>query len=234
MVMINDLSAAGLSNNEYKVYSALLDSGPSLAGVISRKTGLHRRTVYDTTEMLIKKGLVGYILKNNRRMFEASNPERLMQIVDEKRESINDVLPNLMARFATEGEKNETNFYKGKEGVKSVFEDQLNYDEVLILGASAKAYDVLQFYFKWYDKARVKKKIKVRMISTDRDMKDLPLVEVRYLPKKYANPMAVNIYGDKTAIVLWMKEPIAIVIREQEVANSYRQYFELMWHVAKA
>jgi HTH-type transcriptional regulator, sugar sensing transcriptional regulator len=66
---MNDLSQAGLTENESKVYLALIDLGPSLAGSISRKTGIHRRTVYDTTEMLIKKGLVGYILKNNRRLF---------------------------------------------------------------------------------------------------------------------------------------------------------------------
>ena len=58
-----DLRDAGLTDNEDKVYTALVELGPSLAGRISRKIGLHRRTVYDVTEMLVKKGLVGYILK---------------------------------------------------------------------------------------------------------------------------------------------------------------------------
>ena len=47
-----------------------------------------------------------------------------------------------------------------QEGLKTVFEDQLSAKEILILGASPKAYEVLQFYFKWYDQARRKKKIK--------------------------------------------------------------------------
>ena len=79
--MIRELRDAGLTENESKVYLALLDFGPSLAGIISRKTGLHRRTVYDTTEMLIKKGLIGYILKNNRRLFEAASPARIPTVV---------------------------------------------------------------------------------------------------------------------------------------------------------
>ena len=70
------LKEAGLTNNESLIYKALLELGPSLAGQISRKTGLHRRTVYDTAERLIQKGLIGYILKNNRRLFEASSPEK--------------------------------------------------------------------------------------------------------------------------------------------------------------
>ena len=155
---MEELKAAGLSDNEIKIYLALLDYGPSLAGVISRKTGMHRRTVYDTTEMLIKKGLVGYILKNNRRLFQASNPERILDALKEKENLILPLIVGLKERYSKTKEKEETNFYKGKEGLKTVFEDQLNSKEVLILGASAKAYDVLQFYFHWYDKKRKEKK----------------------------------------------------------------------------
>jgi len=65
---MNELNEIGLTENESKIYLALIDLGPSLAGQISRKTGLHRRTVYDSIEMLIKKGLVGYIKNNNRKL----------------------------------------------------------------------------------------------------------------------------------------------------------------------
>jgi len=231
---MEELKAAGLSDNEIKIYLALLDYGPSLAGVISRKTGMHRRTVYDTTEMLIKKGLVGYILKNNRRLFQASNPERILDALKEKENLILPLIVGLKERYSKTKEKEETNFYKGKEGLKTVFEDQLNSKEVLILGASAKAYDVLQFYFHWYDKKRKEKKIKARIIAEDRKIKRIPLSEIRYLPEKYASPVAVNIYGEKTAIILWAKEPIAIVIKQKEISEGYRNYFELLWKMAKS
>ena len=111
-------------------------------------------------------------------------------------------------------EKQETNFYKGKEGLKAIFEDQLNYKEILILGASPQAYEILKFYFKWYDKKRIKKKIKVKIIAYDRKITNIPLAEIRYLPKKYESPVAMNIYGNKTAIILWAEKPIVIAIRE--------------------
>ena len=60
---IETLKQFGLTTNEAIVYQTLLGLGPSLAGQISKKTGLHRRTVYDTTERLIKKGIIGYIQK---------------------------------------------------------------------------------------------------------------------------------------------------------------------------
>jgi sugar-specific transcriptional regulator TrmB len=233
--MIEELKLAGLTENEAKVYLALIELGPSLAGRVSRKTGLHRRTVYDVTEMLIQKGLIGYILENNRRLFQASNPERLREIILEKQEALNPIIGELALKFSSTKEKEETNFYKGKEGLKTVFEDQLNYKDILILGASPQAYEVLQFYFKWYDKTRKTKKIKSRIIASDRKIKRIALAEIRYLPEKYSNPVAVNIYGDKVAIILWSKvNPIAIVIKNKEIASGYKNYFELMWGISKA
>ena len=207
----------GLTENETKVYMALLEFGPNSAGAISRKSGLHRRVIYDTTEMLIKKGMVGYIQKNNKKLFQASNPTRILEMIQEKE---------------------ETNFYKGKNGLKTVFEDQIEEGkEILILGASPLAYEIMEFYFHWFDKKRVTDKIKTRIIFNKikkETIKKIPLSEVRYLPQKYSSPLAVNIYGDKVAIILWSKEnPIAIVIKHKEIAEGYKKYFELMWGIAR-
>ena len=230
---MEELRQAGLTENESKVYLALLELGPSLAGNISRKSGLHRRTVYDTTEMLIKKGLIGYILKNNRRLFQASDPKRLLEMLREKENILAPLIQGLSAKYSITKEKEETNFYKGKEGLKTIFEDQLNAKEILILGASTKAYEILQFYFKWYDKTRKQKKIKARIIAQDKNIKTLPFAEIRYLPKKYSNPVSVNIYSDKTAIILWASQPLAILIKNKEIAEGYKNYFELLWKIAK-
>ncbi len=230
------LEESGLTHNEALIYKALLELGPSLAGQISRKTGLHRRTVYDVTEMLIKKGLIGYILKNNRRLFEASSPERFHDILKEKENAINEFLPEMMSLYGKTKEKQETNFYKGRQGLKTVLEDQLlpGTNEILILGASPKAYEILEFYFKWFDKKRKSNKIKTRIIFSEKNLKTIPYSEVRYLPQKYSSPLAVNVYRDKVAIILWSEDnPIAIVIKNKDVSDGYKKYFELTWKLAK-
>jgi len=234
MISIERLQELGLTGNESKVYLALLQLGPSLAGNISRKSGLHRRTVYDTTEMLIKKGLLGYILRNNRRLFSASNPEKFLDILKEKENSVSEMLPEMISFYQSTKEKEETNFYKGKNGLKTVFEEQLKSGkEILILGASQSAFDILPFYFKWYDKDRVKKRIKVKILASSK-LSRIPLSEIKYLPEKYSSPLAVNIYGNKVAIILWKKDnPIAIVIKDNAISEGYRKYFELLWKTAK-
>ena len=229
---------AGLTENEAKVFSTLLEQGPSPAGIISRKSGLHRRVIYDTIEMLIKKGLVGYILKNNKKLFQASNPNRLIEIIKEKQESIEDILPEMLAMYSKTKEKEETNFYKGKNGLKTVFEDQLNEKkEILIIGASTLAYEMMEFYFHWFDKRRVKEKIKTKIIFTSEKRTNVPkisLSEIKFLPEKYSSPLAINIYGDKIAIILWSKEnPFAVVIKNKEISEGYKKHFNLLWSIAK-
>ncbi|MBS3074386.1 hypothetical protein J4447_02935 [Candidatus Pacearchaeota archaeon] len=234
--MINEsiLLDFGLTKNEAKVYLALIDLGPSLAGQISRKTGIHRRNIYDTIERLIQKGLVGYIQQNNRNLFQASNPGKFLDIIKERESLILPIVSELMSRYNKTLEKEETNFYRGKNGLRSVLEDQLNYKEILILGANPKAGEVMQFYFKWYNQTRMKKKIRLKIITHERWFEKLKLTEVRYFPQKYANPLAINIYGDKTAIILWSKQsPMAIVIKNKNISQGYRNYFELLWKASR-
>ena len=235
--MKENLREAGLTENESKIYVSLLELGPSNAGLISRKSGLHRRVVYDTIERLIKKGLVGYIIKNNVRLFQASNPKRILEIIDERKNNIEDIMPRMLELYTKTREKEETNFYKGKNGLKTVMEDQLESSkekEILIMGGSPIAYEILQFYFKWFDKRRVEKKIKTKIIFNKTDKKiNIPYSEVKFLPDKYTSPLAVNIYGDKVALILWSKEnPLAIVIKNREISDGYRKHFNLMWKVA--
>lgn len=236
------LKEAGLTENEAKAYLALLEAGPSHAGLISRRSGLHRRVVYDAIEMLIKKGLVGYILRNNVKLFQASSPSRFLEILKEKENLIQEVMPEMLEFYNQSKEKEETLFFKGKNGLKTVFEDQLKEaektKEILIVDTSHLAYEMFDIYFHWFDKRRQEKKIKAKIIFNIEEKKlkpKIPLAEIRYLSSKYATPAAINIYGDKTAIIHWSKEnPFAIVIKNQEISRGYRKYFELMWNSAKA
>ena len=228
-----DLKEAGLTNNEENVYVALLDLGPSLAGKISRKTGLHRRTVYDVTETLIEKGLVGYILENNRRVFTAVDPQRILDVIDQKKNMLIPLIAELKQKFNTSKKKEQTNFYRGKNGLKMVFESQLDYPEILILGATKEAYNAMPYYFKWFNERRKEKKVKIRVITTDRTINPRILAETKYLPEKHSDHMVINIYGGSVAMILWGKKPFAIVIEQEEFASGYRKYFELLWRLAK-
>ena len=140
-----------------------------------------------------------------------------------------------MDLFSKTKAKEETLFYKGREGLKTAFEDQLKEGkEILVLGASSQAKEILSFYLKWYNIKRKEKKIKLRVIAdmSAKGKMKAPLAEFRYIQE--LGPAAMNIYADKVAIILWSKEkPLAIIIKNPEIANSYRTFFEHMWKITK-
>ncbi len=234
----SQLREAGLTENEAEVYSALLEIGPKTASTLARKTGLHRRLVYDITDRLIKKGIIGYIIENKKKIFHASNPKRILEILREKQEAVESIMPEMVDLFHQEKDKSrhEASFFKGIEGLKSIFEDQIQTGkEILILGASETAYELLEIYFHWFDKKRIKAGIKTKIIfnKTDKKLK-IPLSEIRFLPEKYSSNLAINIYKDRVAVILWKKEkPFAILIKDEEIAEGYKKHFELMWRIAK-
>jgi sugar-specific transcriptional regulator TrmB len=236
-----NLKSAGLTENEAKVYEALLEMGSRSAGVISRRTGLHRRVIYDVLDRLIKKGLVGYIVENNKKIFSVSNPERFLEIVDEEKNNLNVILPTMLEIFnqSKERQKEETVFFKGKNGLKSVFEDQIEEakksKEILILGASDIAYELFENYFFWFDKKRQENKINARIIfNSEKSSRKIPLSKIKFLPKELSSEMSLNIYGNKVAIIYWEKDrPFAIVINQKQIAEGYRKYFEFLWGIAK-
>ncbi len=236
MAIHNILEELGLTNSEAKIYLVLLEKGSSLAGNISRNTGIHRRSVYDSIERLIQKGLVSYIKKNNRKYFEAADPERLLEILHKKEEDIQEVMPRLKGLQQMSEGKNETLFFRGKAALKTAFEDQLESKEIMAFGATPKANEIIPYYFPHFNRNRAKKKIKTRLIFNEKDkknpyLKQIPTAEMKFLPVE--SETGIYIYGKSVCIVGWKEDPIAIIIREKQIAEGFKNYFEHLWKTAK-
>ena len=43
------------------------------------------------------------------------------------------------------------------------------------------------------------------------------------------NIVTTNIYSNKIAIILWTEVPEAIIIENKHAAESYKDYFEILW-----
>ena len=230
------LKEIGLTDIEIKVYLVLLKEGSSLAGDITRNTGIHRRSVYDAIERLVEKGLVSYIKTNNRKYFEAVNPERLLEILKEKEDNIKTLLPELKLLKETSKEKKETLFFRGKQALRTVFDDQIRIGkEICIFGDAVNVKEILKYYFPKFDKLRVEKKIRVRMVfdesaRTNKQLKKIPLSKIKFIKKGSTGSMSSYIYGDNITIVTWSENPTAILIREKAIAEGFRSYFNFIWN----
>ena len=45
--------------------------------------------------------------------------------------------------------------------------------------------------------------------------------------------MTINVYGKKSALVLWSKHPITIILDNAEISKNLKLYFELLWSASK-
>ena len=86
--MEKNLMRLGLTENEAKVYLALLEIGSTSAGEIIKKTKLHRNIVYDNLEKLIEKGLVSFVLIKNIKHFEVNSSHELWDFIDKQKEEV--------------------------------------------------------------------------------------------------------------------------------------------------
>jgi len=230
------LEDLGLTKLEAQIYLALLDLGPSLASTISQSSGVHRRSVYDAVERLIEKGLVGYITKNNRRYYEATDPAKLLGLLKEKEKIIESVLPELQEKYKKSKDKQETSIYLGITGLKIVYEDMLEQNEdILYLGAMDYEKVIGKYFFPQFHLRRDKKDIPMKIVFDEKYKKyklKLPKAEIRYL-EGYGSPLSIAIYGNRTALTTWTEHPLAILIKDESIAKSYQKHFQIIWNLAK-
>ena len=71
------LTKVGLTSQESRTYLALLRIQESQTGGICKNTGIASSNIYNILDSLIKKGLVGYRVQNNIKIFMPASPETL-------------------------------------------------------------------------------------------------------------------------------------------------------------
>ncbi|MBI2583923.1 MAG: hypothetical protein HYW25_04610 [Candidatus Aenigmarchaeota archaeon] len=236
--LMEALIQTGLTSTEAKVYLVMLKGGPSLASEITKKAGLHRRTVYDVMPRLLEKGIISTMLKNNRNVYEAASPQKMMELLKQKESALEESLTELTRIYSAQLKKEKTRFFQGRNGLKTVLEEQISEGKpVHVLLAYPGADEILKYHFKWYNRERKRAKIPMRLIfdSSARGRHEkIPLAQVRYISGYESSPAATNIYGDKVAIILWSAEnPFAIVIENKDIADNYRKFFEILWKKAR-
>ena len=231
------LQKIGLSNNESKIYLVLLKLGSAQAGKISKETQINRTTIYDSLERLIEKGLVVFTISANRKVFKPVSPNRLLDQIKEKEENFKEILPELNSIFKKSIEKEESNIYKGKKGIKSILNDILNYKEYFAFGSSGKFLEVMEHDFELFQRQKKKLKITARVILTSSDRKTEQVKtaygKFKFIPDEYGSPTTTFIYGNKVAIIIWGEVPMAVLIESKEVSKSYKNYFKFLWRKIK-
>src|SRR3989344_531160 len=234
------LEDIGMTQGEIKVYLALLELGETTAGFIKKRTKMQNSVVHLCIGNLIDKGLINYVEKGKRRFYTATEPDKLLGFLDEKRRRLQEILPSLIQK-QKEQVKYKVNVYEGEKGLKAIHEDILKElkqgEEFLVLGAPKEANEQFEPYFLDFHKRRIKSKIKLKIIYK-KDVKEyaktrekMYFSEVRYLPENLTSPMWITTYKDKSILFVIGDIILGIVIENKVIANNFKEYFELLWKV---
>ena len=236
------LEECGLSQNQAKVYLALLSLGSSTATSIIEKSKLHRPNVYDALDQLSKKGLVTHIIQDSTKYFQASSPDSLLNMIKEKETKMRFILPRLKLKEKFSEKKSKARVFEGINGIKAITEiilENLDSGEnVLTFGIPRDVSEKMRTFLSNYHNLRIEKEITQYHIYNENAqerielLNKMPFTKAAYLPKEYDSPSTTTIFGDYVSFFIWGDEPLAILIEDIRMAESYRNYFKLLWKIA--
>jgi HTH-type transcriptional regulator, sugar sensing transcriptional regulator len=247
---ILDLKKIGLTKGEIKVYSALLDLGESTRTELAKKSGISPSKIYDVANRLIEKGIVSSVKKNKVIHFSAANPERIKDFIQNKEKEINkekaivdDLLPLLIGKYTKTEEQTDVEVFYGWGGMKTIFNDkvkEMNKGESDYIFGASRGYDSKQadvFFSQYYVKKR-KKGFGSKIIFNEDVRKNIKRTsifrespnEIRFLHQETFTE--INLYGNTVLIIMLLKSPMVIRVKNKEAASSFKKFFDSLWKTA--
>lgn len=236
------LKQIGLTENEIQVYLTLLKIGSSDVSTIAGNSGLYRPYVYDTLKRLQEKGLVSFVLKDNKKFFQAVHPSHLIEIEKEKLEELGKLVPQLEGFLKSPKEETKVELYSGKKVVRVVQKDVLktlleNGGENLVIGVDEKRFMetdpiIMEQFFNQMKKNKLKERVLVRKGDNYLPAHKESTI-YKFLSKDFFDPTSIFIYNNKVAIIIFGEPLHGLIIDSRILSNAYRKQFNLLWKVAK-
>lgn len=249
MSIILNLQRLGLTKNESEVYVALLKGGLTPAGLLIKKTKLHRMLVYQALERLIDLHLASMVYVKNVKHFQASNPNILFDHIHERESVAHAVVPELIKIQHQAGEqKLEVKILYGHSGfaanLETLVKSAAKHDKILRILGGAQAdyfYEAIGDWYERYLNLLKKHKVSKWQISPDSTSQAFKEkfarennTQLKTLGVGLSSPTLTRITPDMVSIEIYAEEIVIIQIYNKMVAQGYIESFELLWGQAEA
>ncbi len=234
----------GLSPNEAKIYETLLESGESSVSVISLRAKIHRRNVYDALNRLVEKGVVFRIFQKGENRFKPVTPNKLLEILQEKKNKLDAALPELRRIYETDLKGEAAYIYKGLEGFKNYMRDVVRVaEDSYYLGAKALWFTpgIDKSFLKDVQRVAKEKNLSYYTLFDPRVKKEMPNAakdvggHYKFLPDDFPTPGVVDMFGDHVVtfnsadVGNFGEDGLIFVMINKELAESYKIWFRLIW-----
>ena len=242
------LESVGFTKGEISVYLSLLRLGETTTGDIIKESGITGSKVYEILDRLIKKGLVSYVIREKTKYFQASSPNRLLDYINKKetelikqKRYIEGIIPELKSIQESKQKIQSSQIFEGYEGIKTVLnlilESLKSNEEYYAFSIGDEINNErVRLFFQNYHRKRISRKIRVKIIANSRRSFFRKLSKLKDLQIRYYDnpvPLGVFIFKDYVATLTFREKPTAFLIRSQQIADSYKDFFINLWEKSK-
>lgn len=235
----------GLDEREAEIYLALLSLKVAPASAIAKEAKQERSNTYLVLRSLKEKGLISEVERGKILHFVAENPDRLLGFVEDREKDLRQVhgllqgaLPVLRSMTKPLAGKPRVTLTTGFEGVKQSYRDLLRQEFI-------GAYNLQNIYDAFGETVVASlfgKNVELhgRELIVDNEAgrryaktQKAPTLQTRFLPKDIQIQGDSLIFSDTIALFAYDEENTVIRIENENLANHFRGWFELIWKLAK-
>ena len=223
----------GLDEKETEIYLILIKIRKGRVGDILRKTKIERRTIYDVLERLIQKGYLTYYKENNTQIYKPIDPENILLKLEEQKQEFKKIIPQIKS-LEEENTETEVEILKGKQGIRTIFQEILQYEEHLGIG------DLNPFLNEYKNEAKrlidgMKKTKHKEKIIYKKGQKIVKTKngEYKQLNKEQLPIIQTIIYGNTVIQFIIEENPTLIKIKNKKIAETHKEYFKILWEKGK-
>jgi len=231
------LQELGLNRRESICYVSLLELGSSRVGQIVKKTGIPSSKIYEILDKLIKRGLVSYIIKNNVKYFQASDPKNLLNYIEEKKKKLEQILPQLLLKQKF-SKKQSVEIFEGQKAMLTLFINLINdaKPQELYLVFSINEENKTEhanLFFKNLALRRKEKDLDTRLLKSLKYFSKEKHTKLKLRFANFSLPQGTTIFRDSVILLSWVESPLAIKIESAVFASQQREFFLDIWKKAK-
>ena len=146
-------------------------------------------------------------------------------------------MPEFIKLLKIKEEETRVEVYRGKEGLKTILKDILRTGrDYIVFGEEGRFQKILPIashqFLRQIEKSNVHEKVLVREDFKSKILKTKNSI-FKYLSTDYLSPAMTVVYGNKVAIFIWTQPYYVTLIKNKEVADSFRSHFKVLWKIAK-
>lgn len=236
------LKEVGLSDREIQVYSALLTLGSTTTGPLVKISKVQNAKIYETLEKLMSKGLATYVVKGRIKHFQPCDPNTLMNIFEDKKESLSREIKKLKSLAEKEPPVYEAKIYEGIAAIKTAFNELYVYVGknaeycVFPIGEQLATEELKLFWAQVLHKQR-KLKIRIKTLPNKKlknvfrkHYSELWGVNIRYTEQDF--PTGIFIFKNHVLSIMWGDEPVGFLIKSKENSERWQKFFNEQWDLA--